>query len=114
MITDSRYSRFAGRPGTLQDGPDTTRDEALVASIYRHILMRAERACCCTAKPAVLVVMPTSATRPHRTELLFCMHHYRASRRGLGAAGALAVGADGRQLGDIRDREYNEPVLSVI
>ena len=45
-------------------------------------------ACCCPARPVVRVVMPAIATRPHRTELLLCGHHYRASRQGLAAANA--------------------------
>jgi len=36
----------------------------------------------------VQVVMPTAPARPHRTELLLCGHHYRASRQALAAAGA--------------------------
>lgn len=54
----------------------------------------------------MLAIMPASPSRSHRTELLFCMHHYLASRLGLCAAGALIIGSDGRQLGEIRDREY--------
>ncbi len=45
-------------------------------------------ACCCPANPVVRVIMPATAARPHRTELLLCGHHYRVSRRALAAAGA--------------------------
>ncbi len=45
-------------------------------------------ACCCPASPAVRVVMPATATRPHSTELLLCGHHYRVSRAALAAASA--------------------------
>ena len=45
-------------------------------------------ACCCPARPVVRVVMPPTATRPHRTELLLCGHHYRVSRQALAAADA--------------------------
>jgi len=45
-------------------------------------------ACCCPARPVVRVVMPPIATRPHRTELLLCGHHYRVSRQALAAANA--------------------------
>jgi hypothetical protein len=48
----------------------------------------ADRACCCSARAMVQVVIPASAARPHRTELLLCGHHYRVSRRALAAAGA--------------------------
>jgi hypothetical protein len=49
-------------------------------------------ACCCPAKPVVQVVMPPTAARPHRTELLLCGHHYRASSQALAAAGATVTG----------------------
>jgi hypothetical protein len=48
-------------------------------------------ACCCPAKPVVRVIMPPTATRPHRTELLLCGHHYRVSRQALAAANATVV-----------------------
>lgn len=52
---------------------------------------RADRACCCTAKPAVIALMPATADRPHETDLLLCGHHYRVSRRALAAAGAVVA-----------------------
>jgi hypothetical protein len=45
-------------------------------------------ACCCPARPVVQVVMRPTGTRPHRTELLLCGHHYRVSRQALAAASA--------------------------
>lgn len=48
-------------------------------------------ACCCPANPVLRVVMPATATRPHRTELLLCGHHYRVSRQALAAAKATAT-----------------------
>jgi hypothetical protein len=45
-------------------------------------------ACCCPAKPVVRVIMPPTAARPHRTELLLCGHHYRVSRQALAMANA--------------------------
>jgi hypothetical protein len=45
-------------------------------------------ACCCPANPVVRVVMPATAARPHRTELLLCGHHYRVSCQALAAANA--------------------------
>ena len=47
-----------------------------------------DRACCCPAKALVRVLMPTSAARPHETELLLCGHHYLASRQALAVARA--------------------------
>ena len=45
-------------------------------------------ACCCPANPVVRVIMPATAARHHRTELLLCGHHYRVSRQALAAANA--------------------------
>lgn len=45
-------------------------------------------ACCCPANPVVRVIMPATAARPRRTELLLCGHHYRVSSQALTAAGA--------------------------
>ncbi len=62
----------------------------------------ARRACCCPAKPAVIVVMPPTATRPHPTELLLCGHHYRVSRHALDLAGATVLDLLGRPVvGDL-------------
>ena len=52
---------------------------------------RAERSCCCPAKPVVIVIMPPAPGRAHQTDLLLCGHHYRVSRQALAAAGATAV-----------------------
>ncbi len=55
---------------------------------WRASLRRASHACCCPAKPAVVVIMPASAGRPLPVDLLLCGHHYRASEQALAAAGA--------------------------
>ena len=55
---------------------------------------RAERSCCCPAKPVVMVIMPPAPGRPHQTDLLLCGHHYRVSRRALAAVGATVVDID--------------------
>lgn len=52
---------------------------------------RAERSCCCPAKPVVIVIMPPATGRAHQTDLLLCGHHYRASRQALAAAGAMVA-----------------------
>jgi len=49
---------------------------------------QADRACCCSARPAVAALLPPAPGRDHPTELLLCGHHYRASREALEAAGA--------------------------
>jgi hypothetical protein len=58
------------------------------------------RACCCPAKPAVLVIMPPTTGRPQPTELLLCWHHYRASQHSLAVARAMASLADGTPAAD--------------
>ena len=39
----------------------------------------ADRSCCCPARPVVRVIMPPTQTRPRKTDLLLCGHHYRVS-----------------------------------
>jgi hypothetical protein len=51
----------------------------------------ADHACCCSAKPAVIVVMPPAPGRDHGTELLLCGHHYRVSSKALAVAGAAVL-----------------------
>jgi hypothetical protein len=46
-------------------------------------------ACCCPAKATVRATMPPTQARPHKTDLLLCAHHYRASRAALAAAHAV-------------------------
>jgi hypothetical protein len=59
-----------------------------VASVPGRAVGPAGRACCCAAKAAVKVIMPSASARPDPTDLLLCAHHYRASRHALAAAGA--------------------------
>lgn len=47
----------------------------------------ANRACCCPARPAVVVIAPPGRGRDHETELLLCMHHFHRSRAALAARG---------------------------
>ncbi|HET9649505.1 MAG TPA: hypothetical protein VFP34_14930 [Microlunatus sp.] len=54
-----------------------------------------ERACCCSASPLYRVVLPPSAARAHKTDLLMCGHHYRASARKLKASGAVVFNTSG-------------------
>jgi len=46
------------------------------------------RACCCSARAVVRVIMPPTSARAHETELLLCGHHYRVSRHALEAVSA--------------------------
>jgi hypothetical protein len=48
----------------------------------------ADRACCCLAKPVVMVVLPPTNRRPHPVDLLLCGHHYHVSKDALATATA--------------------------
>jgi hypothetical protein len=52
------------------------------------------RACCCTAQPAVSVLLPPTAGRDHDVELFLCGHHYRGSRVALDRARAIVTVRD--------------------
>jgi len=77
-------------PGRLHD--DTIGDSDLIPL---------GSACCCPARPAVRVVMPATAARPHPTELLLCGHHYRVSRHALAEAGATVTALPGASGGAV-------------
>jgi len=66
-----------------------------VLLINWRAVRRAHHSCCCSARPAVVAVMPPGPGREHRTELLLCGHHYRASRVALAAAAAVVVDMSG-------------------
>jgi len=70
-------------------------------------------ACCCTARPAVRVIMPPNQSRPHPVELLLCGHHYRVSRRVLAYAGAVIRPLSGTPL-DIASWIGIEPDASAV
>jgi hypothetical protein len=72
------------------------RPGSLMAAGHAHALRTAERACCCSARPVVIAVMPPKPGRDHPTELMLCAHHYRASREALAASGATVFDRDGR------------------
>jgi len=65
-----------------------------------ELLIRADRACCCSAKPAVVAILPRSSGRAAPTGLLLCMHHFREARDGLAAAGASVVDRAGDEVRD--------------
>ena len=72
-------------------------------------------ACCCPARPVVRVIMPPAGTRPHRTELLLCGHHYRASRQALATANATVTelpGISGSPLASLV-ADLHEPRVAV-
>ena len=55
-----------------------------------------DRACCCSARPVVRVLMPATPSRPYRVELLLCGHHFRLSQWTLAAADGVAQVVPGR------------------
>ncbi len=65
---------------------------------WRRSLRVADRACCCSARPAIAVILPPTAARPHATDLLLCGHHYRAAEQARTRAGAIAFDSDGLPL----------------
>ncbi len=71
-----------------------------VAPIDWHALRLAGHACCCGARPAVAVIMPSAAGRPHPTDLLLCGHHYRLSQMTLAGAGAAVFTVTGTAVAD--------------
>ena len=91
-MRSDRAEPFTGRSDPAnRHGPT-----AAVPAADLRALARASRACCCPAKPVVVAIMPPAPSRDHPTDLLFCGHHYRASRQSLAAAGALLYDATGR------------------
>ena len=62
-----------------------------------------DRACCCSARPVVRVLMPATASRPYRVDLLLCGHHYRLSQWTLAAAGGVAQILPGRRTADVSE-----------
>jgi hypothetical protein len=77
-------------PSVPHDPPGSASD-----SIDWRAALRAGRACCCIARPAVIVLMPPTADRLHQTDLLLCGHHYRMSRQALAAANATVLDLNG-------------------
>jgi hypothetical protein len=89
------HPSYAGR---VSEPTERTSAEPSAPGLDLRALRLAGRSCCCTARPAVVVLMPPSAGRPHATDLLMCMHHYMASRERLAAAGATVADATGQIL----------------
>jgi len=69
-------------------------------SVDWRSVRRAEHACCCPARPAVIAVIPATASRRHATDLLLCGHHYRMCRLGLVTAGATILDMTGLPVTD--------------
>jgi hypothetical protein len=80
---------------TFKRGPQNTGTRDRPAEVHTEEsahwawpLAFADRACCCTARPKVVAVLPPTATRPHQVDLLLCGHHYRAAAAALADKGA--------------------------
>ncbi len=61
-------------------------------------LQTREPACCCTARPVVVAVLPSTGASADPVELLMCGHHARVSWPALKEAGAFVFDATGRLL----------------
>ncbi len=90
-------ARFAGRDG--QSAHEAAARIAVPWQAPHRIdwatIRTAERACCCSAQPRVVAVLPPASGREHRTEVLLCMHNFRTSRSSLAVAGAMTLDVDG-------------------
>lgn len=84
FLVPSRHATSAQTPESAQQEPVTADADAWTARIAR-----ADRACCCSARPVAAAIMPPRPGRPHPVDLLFCGHHLRAAKAGLEAAGAV-------------------------
>jgi hypothetical protein len=62
---------------------------------WRASLRRADRACCCPARPSVVVIMPPTADRGRPADLLLCGHHFRVHEYALARAGAAVFDVNG-------------------
>jgi hypothetical protein len=87
---NGRIPRTAGQTATAP---------ALESIPYdRPARRHSERACCCSARPAVVAVIPPSGNRSAPTDLLLCGHHSRKSMPALLAKGAILLDLDGYPL----------------
>jgi hypothetical protein len=59
-----------------------------------------DKACCCSSRPMVRVLMPATQSRPYRVDLLLCGHHFRLYQWTLATAGAVARVMPGRRHAD--------------
>jgi hypothetical protein len=72
------------------DAPDIPGDDLMGTATAPITNQRAD---CCIAAAAYLVVLPAGRTRPHAGELLLCAHHYRVSAENLVKAHAVVYDA---------------------
>lgn len=92
-------SRFVPqRIGRRTRNPAPSRELDAYAEARRTALARADRSCCCPAKPVVMTIMPMTTALGEPIELFLCGHHYRVSRRALAEIGAIVFDGDGLPL----------------
>jgi len=72
-----------------------------------------ERSCCCPAEPVVRVVLPPAGSRVTETDLLFCAHHFRGCRTGLGSVRARVFDSSGAPATDTRTLFAATPAAAV-
>lgn len=84
-----------GTPARRVNAAEVTASGFPSAAASWQVPRLAERACCCPAKPAVVAMLPPPSGRTQPVDLQLCMHHYRASRRSLQAAGATVFDGQG-------------------
>jgi hypothetical protein len=90
------HPSYAGRLGSQATRqPQAALATESISSAELTALARADRSCCCVAKPVVIVFMPTATGHGKEADLLLCMHHYRACQQKLTASGARVVDASG-------------------
>src|SRR2546430_8867331 len=65
---------------------------------WRTSLRLAERACCCSARPSVVAIVPPASGRPAPADLLLCRHHYRTAERALIGAAIPVFDSEGEPL----------------
>jgi hypothetical protein len=114
MTSRSEHPSYFGKLGEPQH--TTTADEPLPSALPPldiSALIRAERSCCCTAKPAVVAMIPPSSGRERATDLLLCMHHYRASSQALATVGAVVADRCGHVL-QATARQPSRQVVSAL
>ncbi len=69
----------------------------------------ADRACCCPARPVVMVMLPPTPAVPHPVDLLLCGHHFRACQAALAAAGATVYDETGALVSPAGEPEFPRP-----
>lgn len=83
-------------PGSLPGSDWPAR--AFYLTDWPTLLSLAERACCCSAKPAIVAIVPPGPGRTSPSDLLLCRHHYVVSQRALVDGAAAVFGSEGEPL----------------